>query len=126
MDNVWYDYFTSLLAANSLKLYHILLYDLHSLILIQAIDRTFLFVDGSQLFTPSNLVAKHRHVVMEFDLGNHGDVSRHIQYCLTKTDITLNSVRQHNCFITQSNYMGYMFQLLISHLQANSACLHQW
>jgi len=32
--------------------------------------------------------------------------------------IMLNSVRQHNCFITQSNYTGYMFRLLISHLQA--------
>jgi len=30
----------------------------------------------------------------------------------------LNSVRQHNRFITQSNYIGYMFQLLIIHLQA--------
>jgi len=29
-----------------------------------------------------------------------------------------NSVRQHNCFIAQSNYIGYMFRLLISHLQA--------
>ena len=30
----------------------------------------------------------------------------------------LNSVRQNNCFITQSNYIGYMFRLLNSHLQA--------
>jgi len=30
----------------------------------------------------------------------------------------LNSVRQHICFITQSSYIGYMFRLLISHLQA--------
>jgi len=30
----------------------------------------------------------------------------------------LNSVRQHNCFITQSKYIGYMFLLLISHVQA--------
>jgi len=33
-------------------------------------------------------------------------------------DIILNSVRQHNYFITQGNYIGYMFRLLISHLQA--------
>ena len=32
-------------------------------------------------------------------------------------NIMLNSVRQHNCFITQINYIGYMFRLLISHLQ---------
>jgi len=30
-----------------------------------------------------------------------------------------NNVRQHNCFITQSNYIGYMFRLLNSHLQAH-------
>jgi hypothetical protein len=31
----------------------------------------------------------------------------------------INSVRQHNCFfITQGNYIGYMFRLLNSHLQA--------
>jgi len=30
----------------------------------------------------------------------------------------LNNVRQHNYFITQSNYIGYMFRLLFSHLQA--------
>jgi len=35
-----------------------------------------------------------------------------------ETITMLNSVRQHNCFITQSNYIGYMFRLLISHLQA--------
>jgi len=52
----------------------------------------------------------------------------------------LNSVRQHNYFITQSNYIGYMFRLLISYLQAYfnrlvtrcyahigiPACLYQW
>ena len=32
--------------------------------------------------------------------------------------IVLNSVRQHKWFITQSSYVGYMFRLLISHLQA--------
>jgi hypothetical protein len=39
-----------------------------------------------------------------FDIGN--------------CNIMLNSVRQHNYFITLGNYIGYMFQLLISHLQA--------
>jgi len=29
----------------------------------------------------------------------------------------LNHVRQHNYFITQGNYIGYMFRLLIGHLQ---------
>ena len=52
----------------------------------------------------------------------------------------LNSVSQHNCFITQGNYMGYMFRLLIGHLQAYFVswvtrsyahtgiplCLHPW
>ena len=33
-------------------------------------------------------------------------------------NIMLNSVHQHNGFITQGNYIGYMFRLLISHLQA--------
>ena len=28
-------------------------------------------------------------------------------------NIMLNSVRQHNCFIAQSNYIGYMFRLLV-------------
>jgi len=35
-----------------------------------------------------------------------------------KCNMILNSVRQHNYFITQGNYIGYMFRLLISHLQA--------
>ena len=35
-------------------------------------------------------------------------------------NITLNSARQYNYFITQGNYIGYMFRLLISHLQASS------
>jgi len=35
--------------------------------------------------------------------------------------ITLNSVRQHNCFVKQGSYIGYMFRLLISHLQAYSS-----
>ena len=33
-------------------------------------------------------------------------------------DIILNSVRQHNYFIIQSNYISYMFRLYFSHLQA--------
>jgi len=33
-------------------------------------------------------------------------------------NIILNNVRQHNNFITQGNYIGYMFLLLFSHLQA--------
>jgi len=36
----------------------------------------------------------------------------------TFLNVMLNSVRQHNCFITQNNYIGYMFRLLVSHLQA--------
>jgi len=31
--------------------------------------------------------------------------------CAYKRNITLNSVRQHNYFITQGNYIGYMFRL---------------
>jgi len=40
--------------------------------------------------------------------------------CAYKRNIILNSVRQHNYFITQDNYIGffYMFRLQISHLQA--------
>ena len=38
--------------------------------------------------------------------------------CAYKRNITLNSVRQQNYFITQGNYIGYMFRLLNSHLQA--------
>jgi len=37
---------------------------------------------------------------------------------LYKRKIILSSVRQRNYFITQGNYIGYMFQLLISHVQA--------
>ena len=33
-------------------------------------------------------------------------------------NIILNNVRHHNYFITQGNYIGYMFRLLFSHLQA--------
>ena len=33
-------------------------------------------------------------------------------------NITLNSVRQHNYFITRGNYISYMFRLQIRHLQA--------
>jgi len=32
--------------------------------------------------------------------------------------IILNNVRQRNYFITQGNYIRYMFRLLFSHLQA--------
>ena len=32
-------------------------------------------------------------------------------------NMILNSVRQHNHFITEGNYIGYMFRLSISHLQ---------
>ena len=35
-----------------------------------------------------------------------------------KCNIILNSVRQDNYFITQGNYIGYMFRLWIGHLQA--------
>jgi len=31
--------------------------------------------------------------------------------CAYKRNITLNSVRQHNYFITQGIYIGYMFRL---------------
>jgi len=33
------------------------------------------------------------------------------QRCAYKRNMTLNSVRQHNHFITQGIYMGYMFRL---------------
>ena len=33
-------------------------------------------------------------------------------------NIILNSVRQHTYFITQGTYVGYMFRLKISYLQA--------
>jgi len=60
--------------------------------------------------------------------------------CAYKRNIILNNVRQHNYFITQGNYIGYMFWLLISHLQAYfvnwvtrcyahigiPSCLHSW
>ena len=36
---------------------------------------------------------------------------------LIKGNIILNSVRQHNYFITEGNYIGYMFRLEICHLQ---------
>jgi len=32
--------------------------------------------------------------------------------------VIYNNIRQHNYVITQGNYVGYMFRLLISHLQA--------
>ena len=38
--------------------------------------------------------------------------------CAYKRNIMLNSVRRYNYVITQGNYIGYMFRLLISHLQA--------
>ena len=55
-------------------------------------------------------------------------------------NIMLSGVRQHSCFITQSSYIGYMFRLLVSHLQVYfnrfsykmlcthriQACLRQW
>ena len=55
------------------------------------------------------------------------DRSAAVQEKLTEAtserNIMLNSVRQHNCFITQGSYIGYMFPLLISHLQAYSSQL---
>ena len=50
---------------------------------------------------------------MEVDTSLKGSIT--IAY---ERNITLNSVRQHNYFITQGNYIGYMFRLQISHLQA--------
>jgi len=55
-------------------------------------------------------------------------------------NIILNNVRQYNYFVTQGNYIGYMFRLLVSHLQAYffnwvarcfahigiPSCLHSW
>jgi len=38
--------------------------------------------------------------------------------CAHKRNIMLNDVRQYSYFITQGNYIGYMFRLLISHLKA--------
>jgi len=38
--------------------------------------------------------------------------------CAYKRNITLNGVSQHNYFITRGKYIGYMFRLYISHLQA--------
>jgi len=38
--------------------------------------------------------------------------------CAYKRNIILNSVCQHNYFITQGTYIGYLFRLLFSHLQA--------
>jgi len=32
----------------------------------------------------------------------------------------INIVRQHNCFYYKVNYIGYMFRLLNSHIQAYS------
>jgi len=60
--------------------------------------------------------------------------------CAYKRNIILNSVRQHNHFITQGNCIGFMFWLLISHLHAYFVdwvtrcyahfgiplCLHSW
>jgi len=60
--------------------------------------------------------------------------------CCPVRNIILNNVRQHNYFTTQSNYIGYMFRLLFSHLQAYfvncvtrcyahigiPSCLHSW
>jgi len=41
-------------------------------------------------------------------------------HCVQRSicNIILNNVCQHNFFITQGNYIGYMFRLLISRLQA--------
>ena len=36
-----------------------------------------------------------------------------------KRNKMLSNVRQHNCYITQSSYIGYMFRLLISHFQVH-------
>jgi len=36
--------------------------------------------------------------------------------CAYKRNTILNSVRQHNYFITQDNYIGYMFRLKITNL----------
>jgi len=37
--------------------------------------------------------------------------------CAYKRNIILNRLRQHNYFIIQGTYIGYMFRLQISHLQ---------
>ena len=40
-----------------------------------------------------------------------------ISRCAHKRITTLHNARRHNYFITQGNYIGYMFRLLFSHLQ---------
>jgi len=45
--------------------------------------------------------------------------------CAYKRNIILNSVCQHNYFITQGTYIGYMFRLQTSHLQAYFCHLSQ-
>jgi len=52
--------------------------------------------------------------------GMYRDLNGGITMCFD-TYYDINSVRQHNCFIiTQGNYIGYMFRLCNSHLQAYS------
>jgi len=43
---------------------------------------------------------------------------RNKPHLAANVNIILNNLRQRNYFITQGNYIGYMFRLLISHLQA--------
>ena len=43
---------------------------------------------------------------------------REASRCAYKRNIILISVRQHNYYVIQGNYIGNMFRLLISHLQA--------
>ena len=46
-------------------------------------------------------------------------VWRKTSRCAHKRNIILNNVRQHNYLITQGNYIGYVFRLLMNHLQAH-------
>jgi len=76
-------------------------------------DRSFIKCTLNKIrYEKYTLVHTHTHT------HTHQCTHKCRHYVITYCDI--NSLRQHNCFYYTNNYVGYMFRLLNSHLQAYS------
>jgi hypothetical protein len=63
-------------------------------------------------------------------MGNDA-TAQTVQHCCYMRTMILNNVRQHNCFVIQGSYIGYMFRLidqsssgLFSRLSHKVLCTH--
>jgi len=86
------------------------------------------------------ILSSHLRLGLTSGLFLSGFARNKYSQSITDSNMILNNARQHNFFITRGNYIGYMFRLLFSHLQAYfvnwvtrrsahigiTECLHSW